>query len=54
MEAGVTDRPCPLAALAAGAALLAAAGVLLRTIPLPFWGAAPVAGRRRPGWLATA
>jgi HTH DNA binding domain len=40
MAAGITDCPSPLAALAAGAALLAAAGIL-HTIPLPFWGAAP-------------
>jgi hypothetical protein len=50
MEAGITDCPCPLAALAAGAALLAAAGIL-RTIPLPFWGAAPALAAGTPDEL---
>jgi hypothetical protein len=50
MVAGVTDRPSPLAALAAGAALLTAAGVP-RTIPLPSWGAAPALAAGDPDSL---
>jgi hypothetical protein len=50
MEAGVTECPSPLAALAAGAALFAAAGVL-RTTPLPFWGAAPALAAADPDGL---
>jgi HTH DNA binding domain len=50
MEAGVTDCPSPLAALAAGAGLLALSGSL-RTIPLPFWAAAPALAAGDPDGL---
>jgi HTH DNA binding domain len=50
MEAGTADVPSPLTALAVGAALLAAAGIL-RTIPLPFWGAAPALAAGGPDGL---
>ena len=50
MTAGVTDHPSSLAALTAGAALLAAAGTL-RTTPLPFWAAAPALAAGDPDSL---
>jgi hypothetical protein len=50
MEAGITDLPSPLAALAASAALLALSGTL-RTTPLPFWGAASALAAGDPDGL---
>jgi hypothetical protein len=40
MEAGITEVPAPVQAMAAGAAWLARAGCV-RAVPLPFWAAAP-------------
>jgi hypothetical protein len=53
MEAGITDCPSPLAALAAGAALLAAAGIL-HAIPPPLLGRRPGTRCRRSGPPAAA
>jgi HTH DNA binding domain len=50
MATGITDHPSPLAALAASAALLSA-GAVLRTTPLPFWGAAPALAAADPDGL---